>query len=262
MIIQVSNLTKSLAILGISSARLITCFNIVPFIGGKIIPHYVRNAIVMSIVLTTVYPFVSITAPDKLTILQGLILLGKEIFVGLIMGFVVGILFWSIEITGFLIDNQRGAGMASVFDPLYGHSTSPMGVLFLQLLTVLFFASGGFLVFLEGIFASYQFWPVFEYVPKIEGKLFIFFLNQADLLMKTGFLLAAPFLITIFLVDLSLGLINRFVPQLNVFFLSMPIKSGISSFLLVAYIAVIAYYYRPHFAGIDEIIKELSGVIK
>ncbi len=261
MIFKVSNLTREITILGICSARLITCFNIVPFLGGKLIPHFARNAIILSIVII-IYPLISPIAPDKLSAFQGLIFLGKEIFVGLIIGFVVGILFWSVEVAGFLIDNQRGSGMASTFDPLYGHSTSPTGVLLLQLITVLFFASGGFLIFLEGVFASYKFWPVFEYLPKIGNNTFVFFLNQADLLMKTGVLLAAPFLISIFLIDLSLGLINRFVPQLNVFFLSMPIKSGVASFILILYVAIIAHYFRPHFASLDKIISELNGLLK
>ncbi len=152
--------------------------------------------------------------------------------------------------------------MASVFDPLYGESTSPLGMLFLQLVTVLFFATGGFLVFLQGIFEGYRLWPVFEFFPRIGNNLPLFFLGKVDQLMRTDVLIAAPILIAIFLVDLSLGMVNRFVPQLNVFFLSMPVKSGVASFLFVLSLTVIVSYYLSTWHDIDRGAEILRGVFE
>jgi type III secretion protein T len=248
------DLMRVLIITALSAARMLTCFTVLPFLGGNILPQYIRNALVFAL-FAVLYPFISPLAPGQLSVDRGILLLGKEIFVGLVIGFVVGIIFWSAEMVGFLVDNQRGASMASAMDPLYGESSSPTGVLLLQLVTVLFFATGGFLVFLAGIFESYRFWPWFELVPTVEGNLPLFFLGKMDQLMRTAMLLSAPFLIAIFLVDLALGIVNRFVPQLNVFFLSMPVKSGVASFLFVLYLAVIVTYYIDSWSGMDRIIS-------
>ncbi|MEJ5301176.1 MAG: type III secretion system export apparatus subunit SctT [Thermodesulforhabdaceae bacterium] len=256
-----SDFLRFLIITAISTARMLACFTILPFLGGNILPPYIRNALVFAL-FTVTYPLVAPSAPAHLSYLAGFILLMKEVLVGLIIGFTVGLIFWSAEIVGFLVDNQRGSSMASALDPLYGESSSPLGVLLLQMVTALFFATGGFLVFLDGIFESYQFWPVFDFFPSLEGLSPVFFLGKVDQLMKTSFLLAAPFLIAIFIVDLALGVINRFVPQLNVFFLSMPVKSGIASFLFVLYLTVIASYYIESGEKIDHIIDLLREWIK
>jgi len=250
-------LSRLLIVTALSTARMFACFTVLPFLGGNILPQYIRNALIFAL-FVTLYPLVAPLAPEHLPLHRGVLLLGKEIFVGLVIGFVVSLLFWSAEMTGFLVDNQRGASMASAMDPLYGESTSPSGVLLLQLVTVLFFSTGGFLVFLSGVFESYRLWPVFEFFPRLQGSLPLFFLGKTDQLMRTAFLLSAPFLIAIFLVDLSLGMVNRFVPQLNVFFLSMPIKSGVASFLFVLYLAVIVTYYLEGWEDMEHLITAIK----
>jgi len=242
MIVSYEDIFRVLLIASISMARMLACFTVVPFLGGNILPQYIRNVLLFAL-FCVVYPFVSTMAPNDIPMYRSIFLLGKEVFVGLVIGFIVSLLFWSAEMVGFLVDNQRGASMASTMDPLYGESTSPSGALLLQLITVLFFAHGGFRVFLEGVFESYRFWPVFEFLPRFEESFPLFFLEKMDALMRTAMLIAAPFLICIFLIDISLGIVNRFVPQLNVFFLSMPIKSGLASFLLVLYLSILTAYY-------------------
>jgi type III secretion protein T len=66
-----------------------------------------------------------------------------------------------------------------------------------------------------------------------------FFASQLDVIMYGIAVLGAPMLIICFLVDFGMGMMNRFAPQLNVFFLSMPIKSGLSMVLLIIYWSVL-----------------------
>ncbi len=242
MIADLGKLQTFFMIALLSTARMFACLTVLPFLGGNLLPQYIRNAIVFAL-FVVVYPLVASLAPQEIPTERGILLLLKEVFIGLVIGFLVSLVFWSAEMLGFLVDNQRGASMASAVDPLYGESTSPTGVILLQFVTVLFFATGGFLVFLAGVFESYVLWPVFSFFPPLDMGFSDFFLGKVDELMRTAVLLAAPFLIAIFLVDFSLGIVNRFTPQLNVFFLSMPIKSGVASFLLVLYLATIVAYY-------------------
>jgi len=259
--IDVSELWRPLSIVAICLARPLTCFSILPFAGGNLLPGYIRSTIMLTLVFI-IYPMVAPCAPDRLETLATVLVLLKEVFVGLLIGFVAATVFWTMEIVGILIDNQRGATMASVMDPLYGHSSSPLGTLLLQFTTVVFFSIGGFLIFLDGIFKSYEFWPVFQFYPKLEGDLAVFFLKKLDTLIRSALLLAAPFLIAAFLSDLCLGLISRFVPQLNVFFLSMPVKSGIASFILVVYLVVILYFASEGAEFIGSIMESLRAVIR
>jgi succinate dehydrogenase cytochrome b556 subunit len=60
-----------------------------------------------------------------------ILLLGKEAIIGLVLGYVAAIPFWTMEAIGFVVDNQRGASMAATVNPMTGHDTSPLGMLVL-----------------------------------------------------------------------------------------------------------------------------------
>ena len=114
---------------------------------------------------------------------------------------------------------------------------------------------------LSGIFESYRVWPVFSLLPKLDTSFLLFFLKQIDNLMQLIVLFAAPILIAIFISEFGLGLINRFAPQLNVFFLSMPIKSGIACFLMILYLGVLYTFLKGQLLGLDKTIIFLKNII-
>ena len=64
-------------------------------------------------------------------------------------------------------------------------------------------------------------------------------LNTLDAMLKTTIVIAAPVVIVMFIATLGLGLVNRTAPQLNVFFLSMPVKSGLGIAMLIIYLPFI-----------------------
>ena len=110
------------------------------------------------------------------------------------------------------------------------------GILFTQTATVLFFASGVFLVALGALYKSFSIWPLFlnSLMPNSNAPSVI--LGMGDSLMKQTLILSSPILIVMFLATVGLGLVNRTAPQLNVFFLSMPIKSALGIFMLIIYL--------------------------
>ena len=58
-------------------------------------------------------------------------------------------------------------------------------------------------------------------------------------MLKTTIVIASPVIIIMFMATLGLGLVNRTAPQLNVFFLSMPVKSALGIAMLVIYLPFI-----------------------
>ncbi|NLV98041.1 MAG: type III secretion system export apparatus subunit SctT [Desulfovibrionales bacterium] len=220
--------------------RLILIMQTVPFMGSSIITGQIRIALAFS-VYVFLHPVLmsTITVPDVLTISlvgqYGLIML-KEGLLGFFIGFLAGMLFWAVQSAGFFIDNQRGASMASGADPLSGLETSPLGSFLFQCAVFIFFTGGGFLAFLGLVYASYEVWPVFSLLPmgifSNSLEIPLYFAGRVAWLVGTMVLLSAPFVAACLLTDMSLGLINRFAAQLNVYILGMPIKSGLAMFLL------------------------------
>ena len=216
--------------------RLFSCFLVMPVLSKQILGGgLIRNGVACSLALF-IYPAVAGTLPIVLNGLDLALLIGKEVVLGLLIGFIVTVPFWAIEATGFIIDNQRGASMASVLNPMLGSQTSPTGLLLTQTLITLFFSGGAFLILLGALFQSYVHWPVGTFYPHLGSQWGAFFNGQLTHLLRLCVLMAAPLLIAMFLAEFGLALVSRFAPSLNVFILSMPIKSAVASFLLVLYL--------------------------
>lgn len=239
--------------------RIMLIFRTAPFLSGEAISRNVRNTVCMSLVLL-VYPAVRAEIPGELELTPFLmVIIAKEAVIGLLIGYLLGLLFWTAEGMGFIIDNQRGASVASSLDPLSGQSSSPLGSMFFQTVVMLFFITGAFVSFIGFIMHSYVTWPVFSFVPNLENKQLVdLFVDQFALLVKSVLVLAGPILIVCFLTDLGLGLINRFAPQLNVFFLSMPVKSGLAIFLLILYVRVLMGIFGENINQMDSLFKVLQ----
>ena len=163
----------------------------------------------------------------------------KEVLIGLAIGFFASLPFWIAENVGNVIDNQRGATMGEVYSPLSGTQVSTTGIFFTQIVSTIFFVSGAVFLLLGAIYSSYAIWPVFGgFVSPAHGA-DGYILGTVDGMMRTTVVISAPIVIIMFLATLGLGFVNRTAPQLNVFFLSMPIKSALGIGMLVIYLPFI-----------------------
>jgi type III secretion protein T len=213
--------------------RIAAAFVMLPLFTQDNVPALVRNSFMVSLSVI-VAALVSQTNPAAL---MGqnmlLILMVKEFFLGIMIGFCFAGIFWAIGIAGNLIDTKVGTTMASILDPIQGHQTSLSATFLSQFATWLFMASGGFMIFLDILLGSYALWPVTSYFPDFTPGGQAFVISQFSYIMTTAFIFAAPALVVMAVIDVGLGLMNRFAQQLNLFSLTTPIKSLISTFMLI-----------------------------
>lgn len=166
----------------------------------------------------------------------------KEALIGFLLGFIIAMPIWAFEVMGAFVDNQRGASIAQTLNPLTGHESSPLGDLFSQTIVVLLFITGGFTLILAAIQDSYRLWPVLSFFPDLDASTPAFLLSQLDRMMRLAIVMSAPIMFAMLLAEIGLAIVSRFVPQLQVFFLAMPIKSGIAIFMFSIYVAVLFDY--------------------
>ncbi|WP_022665942.1 type III secretion system export apparatus subunit SctT [Desulfospira joergensenii] len=253
--------------LSLGMPRLFAVFTVTPFLGGGILTGSLRMAIVLPLMLF-IYP----TLPDSALLTQGmnstqatmfiLALMLKELFIGFVLGFLVSILFWTVQSAGFLIDNQRGSSQSQTSDPISQESTSPLGSFLFQVLVYMFFSSAAFMGFLNMCFTSYMLWPVGKLLPWPSGiRLPILFAEQVSWLALYMLLLSAPVVIACFLSDFCLGLINRFAQQLNVFILSMGVKSGATAFLIFLYLYPLCHIFIDLMADLSRVHLMLGNAL-
>ncbi|MFO1349160.1 MAG: type III secretion system export apparatus subunit SctT [Gammaproteobacteria bacterium] len=242
--------------------RLLVALTTLPLLRRQMLPGMTRNAVVFSLAVV-VFPVAAAGLPATQPSAGWLVgILLKEAFIGLVIGYATGVLFWAVEAIGFFIDNQRGATMASSLNPLTEEQTSPLGILLSQVMTVLFFSGGGFLAYLGGLYQTYKIWPVASFYPRINLDAAVFFLQQLDFLMHLTVFLAGPVIVAMFLAEFGMGLISRFAPQLNVFFLAMPVKSALANVMLIAYVAMLVYYFSDQFHRLDALFLRFRDLLQ
>ncbi|EHK9577347.1 SctT family type III secretion system export apparatus subunit VscT [Vibrio parahaemolyticus] len=257
------DLHQALFLYSLTLPRLMACFIFLPILSKQMLGGaMIRNGVLCSLALF-IFPVVNEqTLPAETDGLWLIVILGKEVLLGMLIGFVAAIPFWAIEATGFLVDNQRGAAMASMFNPTLGSQSTPTAVLLTQTLITLFFSGGGFVAFIYALFKSYTTWPILGFFPMVTDAWVSFFYDQFQQLMWVGVLMSAPLVLAMFLAEFGLALISRFAPQLNVFFLAMPIKSAIASVLLIVYLGLMMDHFEALFYGITRFGDQLNTIWK
>jgi type III secretion protein T len=256
-----SHLKPLIMAVTLCTPRFLTVFLITPFFNAEIITGVTRNCIVLVfslIVFPTIIPFID---THDITVGFVLMVVVKEALIGALIGYLASLFFHAIAAVGQLVDHQRGAAFASLMDPATGSDTSPMGALFTQITLVIFFTSGGFILFLSAMYESYRLWPIETFWPRFDPEFTRFFLVKLDEFMALALLLASPMLIALFVTELGLGLVNRFAPQLNVFFLSMPIKSAVGLLVLISYMQFLLVFIRDGFIQRMDILNMLKQVV-
>ena len=223
----------------LAMARVGGAFAICPALTESMIPGAARRVVTLGFAALAV-PFIHASMPPGEPIWwMFAVVAAREAVIGFFIGFFAAIPFWVAENVGNFIDNQRGATMGEVYSPLNGSQVSTTGIFFTQLVSTVFFVGGAVFLFLGALYKSYSVWPVF-----VEGLSFapdapVQVLGALDGMLKTTVVISAPVIIVMFLATLGLGLVNRTAPQLNVFFLSMPVKSALGVAMLIVYLPFI-----------------------
>lgn len=221
------NLTQVMVTFALIMARVMSIVLLVPFLGGKNAPTEVKMGVGVTLALI-IWPTAlsSLTGPIPLTPIGFLLMMMKETFVGLVIGFVAAKVFYVVEIAGQLIDILRGANQIQLQIPEIEERSSAFGALQFQLLLTVFLALDLHHPFFEALFDSYRViplndWPQFRagFGPFVDYTARI----TADII-GIAVLMAMPIGIVTLTIEASFGLMNRVAPQINAYFMAMPAK--------------------------------------
>lgn len=223
----------------LAMARFGAAFMICPALSDSMIPGVARRAAIFAFAWIAIPYIHAGMPPGEPNIWMFAMVAAKEALIGFLLGFFAAIPFWVAENVGNFIDNQRGATMGEVYSPLNGSQVSTTGIFFTQIVSTVFFVGGAIFLFLGALYKSYDIWPVFSEGVSFVSDAPMTILATVDDMVRTTVVISAPAIIVMFLATIGLGLVNRTAPQLNVFFLSMPVKSALGIALLIVYLPFI-----------------------
>lgn len=213
-------------------ARVTSFIMVVPGFSHKSMPNTAK------ISLSLILSFLVYTSIPEIPVQEEMILFMlaviREIIIGLAMGYVAKLIFSAVEMAGQLIDFQVGYSMGAIYDPSSGATSSYYGRLFYWMSIMVFFMLNLHHTMLLSLMDSFK--------VAIPGQIGFREINLEVVLylfsnsFRIAFSIAAPMLVVLLVTDIVMGLINRSVPQINVFMLGMPLKSllGMVIFLFLA----------------------------
>ncbi|MGM0522538.1 MAG: flagellar biosynthetic protein FliR [Bacillota bacterium] len=190
-------------------------------------------------------------------------LLVKEVIIGLVIGFVANIIMTAIQIAGNFIDFQMGFAIANVIDPQTGAQGPVIGQ-YLYIFALMFLlAVDGHHLLIQGAIHSFDVIEVDQLIDLGQDGLLITAINMFNQLFLIAFQMAIPIVGTLFLVDVTLGIVARTVPQLNVFVVGIPLKIGVSLFVLslfmMAYIDLVKRLVHYVIEMMEMLMRILGG---
>jgi flagellar biosynthetic protein FliR len=243
-VINLAALTMYLVFL----ARVSGIFISAPLFGARNIPTQVRigMALVLAYIFYELLRGQSPPLPDTLNWMNLGLLIILEALVGLLIGFTSLLIFLTIQFAGHLIDIMTGMQMASVFDPATSSQQSLLGQFQYILALLLFLAFNGHHFILHALYQSFSLIPIGAL--SFTGDDPLIFMRIVGASFLVGLQLAGPIMAMLFLIDFSLGIIAKGVPQMNVFVTGMPLKSlvGIMGLLMLL------IYFGTYFSHIPK----------
>jgi type III secretion protein T len=228
-----------LALFLLTLMRIAPLVALAPFLGGKVTPMPTR--IGMAIIFAIVFLPVIITHSGHKNLgfdLAFTFLALKEIFLGVVLGFLASIPFSVAQSSGIIIDFIRGASMMQAQDPTMQNQSSSIGNLFNYVLIALFFQLDGPFIFFDAVLKSYELIPADAFINptffSIKAPLWATLSKVLHHILAISVQLAAPAVVAVLMTEMFLGIANRLAPQVQISFLGMSLKSLVGLFLLWA----------------------------
>ena len=176
----------------------------------------------------------------------------SELLLGALLGFLLSCLLEAARLGGELIDLQIGFRAGALFDPLSSVSSSVLGRFWYLLATMYFLCLNGHHWLLAGLMRSFQVCPVGQL--SCSPHLVALALSVVSALFMLALKLAAPVIAALILADLTLGLVGRGMPQMNVLMVGMPGKILVGLIALALSCPVLA-------TGLGEMLAQFREVL-
>ncbi len=159
-----------------------------------------------------------------------LLLAGREIIVGIALGFVTRLFFFSISMAGEMVSLSLGLSQAQIFNPMMGAVGNVVEQFYMVIATLLYLVLDGHHILIDGLVKSFATVEVAKLSLEVGALSEIVLKAQGFFIL--GIKLAAPILISMLIVQVGIALLSRTVPQINVITTSTAVTSALGIVIL------------------------------
>jgi flagellar biosynthesis protein FliR len=218
------------------TARLTGLMLVAPLWSMAQLPRTVRAAVTVLLALLLLPLAPRVTLPAEVIELP--LPLAVELAVGIAIGLTAAVLVQGAAMAGEVVSLQMGLSLGPALAPSPELQVPGVGQLQGALALLLYVSLGGHLVLLRGLADSLQALPPGSAVSIVGGAGWC--AAMVWRLFAVAVCAAAPVMVTLLLVNLALGALNRAVPQLNALMVSLPLSIAVGLIALGASLPMVA----------------------
>jgi len=181
----------------------------------------------------------------------------NEVMTGLLLGYATSLCFDAMRIAGSLLDMQMGLSMLNMFDPNAKSNSTFLERLFYWTALIIFLIIDGHHMLISSIIESYKYVPIGNSIIFQESIMLTInaFMQYFVIALK----IAIPIVLIIIITDITLGLVARTVPQLNVMILGLPIKILVG---LLCFTIALPMMVNGMISAFNHIPEMIRGILK
>ena len=175
------------------------------------------------------------------------IMIAQEVTAGVLVGAMARIIMSALQVAGYLIATQIGLAYAQTLDPTQNTQGAVLGNFMTLLGTTLIFMTNLHHLAIGAIAGSYEMLPPGGHLPTGDMAQLVITLVSSSFAL--GFQLAAPFLVFGFALYAGLGVLARLMPQLQVFFVAVPLNIVCGFLILIALLGSLMTVFLTFYAN-------------
>jgi len=227
---------------------------LLPFFNDRTFPAYFKIGLALTIALVLT-PIVKFDVQEN----NIPILVIKEFIFGLAIGIGARTIFWAVELAGDVISNAMGMSIATVFNPDIGQSTV-IAKLYNLLIVLLFFAMDAHHDLIYIFVKSYELLPVGQ--AQINNNIIYYIVEIGSKVFVIGIKIGAPVVVGMIITNLLLGFIYKASPQINIFFVSLPVNLFIGFIIMLFTVPIFFPVLSEHLSTIKETMLRIIMLAK
>jgi flagellar biosynthesis protein FliR len=229
----------------------------IPVLGGPLVPNRVKIGlgIFLALVLVPWQPLPDTTVP--IPWMGYPIFMLQELIIGSLVGFAARLAFASVQIAGDVMGIGSGFASAQIMNPTTGDTGSTIDQFVVMSSMLLFLVIDGHHLFLAAVQRTFIAAPLLAPLPPLSAEPLMRLTAQ---LIAAGVSLALPVVGSLLLMDLALGLLARVAPQVNPYFLGLPLKVGMGIIALMLAMGILFPLISDLFRAIGpNMLKLMAG---
>lgn len=227
-----------------------------PMFGAQTVTVRIRLAFgfMLAVIIAPLLP--PPPAVDPLSV-AGLSIAIQQVLIGVMIGFVMQMVFSAMAQAGETIALTMGLGFASMVDP-QGVQVPVISTYFTIITTLLFLAMGGHVALIELTLLSFQAMPISaEGIGRVE---FWALVTWGSTMFRYALLVALPAVAAMLLVNISMGVITRASPQLNIFAVGFPMMIWLGFILIFLALPILLPQFSDFLFEAFRLLGDLLGV--